>query len=313
MGKILLNGVGGQLGQYAAKFLLNLEDKSNLIFCSSNESTLKEYADMGIETHVVDFRTYNDKLEEAFKNADVVGIISMPFVGKKRQQAHKNAIDAAKKVGVKKIVYTSLANASDETNPSYEKIDHAFTEDYTKSVGMDYIFLRNSQFADPMISAYFFFGNINQTFTNNSGDGHMAFISRKDCAKALAYALHRANEYDHATLNINGKELITMRDLVNIGNQVTGNNYVYKVLTDEESYKEFEAQGIPRTTDDDDFFEKSPSPYCAEGAVTFGKAIRLEKFAIFTDDFKKLTGDDPVSLSYMYSHPDEYPVGLFYK
>jgi len=103
MGKILLNGVGGQLGKYAAQFLLNLEDKSNLIFCSSNESTLKEYADMGIETHVVDFRTYNDKLEEAFKNADVVGIISMPFVGKKRQQAHKNAIDAAKKVGVKKL------------------------------------------------------------------------------------------------------------------------------------------------------------------------------------------------------------------
>jgi len=311
MGKILLAGVGGHLGKEAAKVLLTLEDKSNLIFCSSNENTLKEYAEMGIETHVVDFRHY-DNLENAFKNADVVGLISMPFVGKRRQEAHKNAIDAAKSVGVKKIVYTSLVNASDETNPSYEKIDHAYTENYVKSIGMDYIFLRNSQFAEPMISGYFFFASIKVPFTNNAGEGHMAFISRKDCAKALAVALHKANEYDHATLDINGKELITMGDLVKIGNEVTGNNIPYNIVTDEETYKQLDAQGIPRTTEDD-FFEKSPSPYCGEGVVTFGKAIRLEKFAVFTDDFKKLTGDDPVSVKYIFSHPDKYQVNAGFK
>jgi len=311
MGKILLAGVGGQLGKEAAKFLLSLEDKSNLIFCSSNENTLKEYADMGIETHVVDFRK-SDNLENAFKNADVVGFISMPFVGKRRQEAHKNAIDAAKKVGVKKIVYTSLVNAGDETNPSYEKIDHIFTENYVKSVGMDYIFLRNSQYAEPMISGYLFFSSINQPFSNNAGLGHMAFISRKDCAKALAFALHRANEYDHATLDINGKELITMADLVEIGNKVTGNKTGYVIVSDEDTYKLLDSQGIPRTTEED-FFEKSPSPYCGEGVVTFGKAIRLEKFAIFTDDFKKLTGDDPIPLSEIFAHPDDFKVGNWVK
>ena len=42
----------------------------------------------------------------------------MPFVGPKRQAARRNAVDAAKAAGVKQIVYTSLVNADDETNPS---------------------------------------------------------------------------------------------------------------------------------------------------------------------------------------------------
>jgi len=307
MGKILLAGVGGNLGSEAAKILLTLENKDNLVFCSSNEENLKKYAEMGIETHVVDFNYY-DNLEKVFKNVDTVGLISMPFVGEKRQAAHKNAIDAAKNAGVKKIVYTSLVNAGDETNPSYEKIDHAFTENYIKSIGLDYIFLRNSQFAESMVSCYFLFTMGNVPFLSNTGEGHMAYISRKDCAKALAIALHKANEYNHATFDINGKELLTMREFVDIGNKITGNNIIYKVITDEETYKDLDAKGVPRTTDGE-FTDETPSLYCSDGIVSFGKATRLEKFAIFTEDFKKLTGDDPIPVSYMFANPKDFEIG----
>ncbi|MNW46087.1 Quinone oxidoreductase 2 [compost metagenome] len=52
-----------------------------------------------------------DGLAEAFANADKLALISMPFVGVKRQNAHKNVVDAAKEAGVKQIIYTSLVNA----------------------------------------------------------------------------------------------------------------------------------------------------------------------------------------------------------
>ncbi|WP_223832574.1 hypothetical protein [Paenibacillus polymyxa] len=48
-----------------------------------------------MKTHVTNFNKI-DGLAEAFTNADKIALISMPFVGVKRQNAHKNVIDAAK-------------------------------------------------------------------------------------------------------------------------------------------------------------------------------------------------------------------------
>ena len=149
MGKLLLTGVDGNLGETAAEILLTLEPKENLIFCGYSEEALKKYADMGVETRQTNFNNA-DGLSEAFKGADALALISMPFVGAKRQKAHKNAIDAAKAAGVKQIIYTSLVNADDETNPSVEKKDHIYTENYIKEVGLDYQFMRNSQYAEAM-------------------------------------------------------------------------------------------------------------------------------------------------------------------
>ncbi|MEE0959880.1 MAG: NAD(P)H-binding protein [Lachnospiraceae bacterium] len=159
MGKLLLTGVDGNLGSEAAKILMELESKENLIFCGYNPESLEAYSKQGIETRVTNFNE-PDGLVEAFKGADVLALISMPFVGVKRQNAHKNAVDAAKAAGVKQIIYTSLVNADDETNPSVEKKDHIYTEKYIKEVGLDYQFMRNSQYAEAMITNYFTYVHI---------------------------------------------------------------------------------------------------------------------------------------------------------
>ena len=307
MGKLLLTGVDGNLGAEAAKVLLELEDKDNLIFCGYDPGSLKQYADMGVETRVTNFN-HADGLAEAFKGAERLALISMPFVGPKRQAAHRNAVDAAKAAGVKQIVYTSLVNADDETNPSVEKKDHIYTENYIKAAGLDYIFMRNSQYAEAMVTNYFTFVHMDGVLKNSQGDGLMAYISRKDCAKALAYALHRGGEYSHAVLNINGPELMTISKFIEYGNQATGNSVSYQELTDEENYQVFDAMGVPRTTDGV-FLEGSEAPFSSDGMVTFAQAIREGKMAIHTDDFQKLTGQEPITVLYMFQHADEFQVG----
>lgn len=307
MGKLLLTGVDGNLGSIAAKKLLEIETKDNLIFCGYNPDVLKKYADMGIETHITNFNK-TEGLKEAFANADRLALISMPFVGPKRQKAHRQAIDAAKAAGVKQIIYTSLVNAADETNPSVEKKDHIYTENYIKDTGLDYIFLRNSQYAEAMITNYFTYVKGDGVLKNSQGDGKMAYISRVDCGKAVAYALHRGSEYHEAILNINGLELMTISDFIEYGNEATGNHIFYQEITDEENYQIWDAMGVPRTTDGI-FDEDSEAPFSSDGMVTFAQAIRLGKMDTFTDDFKKLTGDDPISVSYMFEHANDFQVG----
>lgn len=309
MGKIILTGVDGNLGQIAADILLKLEPKENLVFCGYNEKALEKYKKLGITTKVTNFNHY-EGLEEAFKGGDTLGLISMPFVGPKRQNAHKNAVMAALKAGVRQIVYTSLVNADDETNPSVEKKDHIYTEKLILSLDMDYIFLRNSQYAEAMITNYFTFVHMDGVLKNSQGDGLMAYISRKDCAKAMAYALHRGKEeqYRRRILNINGPELMTISKFIEYGNKATGNKVSYKELTDEENYQIFDAMGVPRTTDGV-FLKDSEAPFSSDGMVTFAQAIREGKMAVKTNDFQELTGQEPITVYEMFANNEEYQVG----
>lgn len=307
MGKLLLTGVDGNLGGFAAEELLKLEPKENLIFCGYNPDSLKKYADMGIETHVTNFNN-PDGLKEAFQNAEVVALISMPFVGVKRQNAHKNCVDAAKAAGIRQIIYTSLVNADDETNPSVEKKDHIYTEKYIQEQGLDYQFMRNSQYAEAMVTNYFTYAKMNAPLTNSQGDGLMAYISRKDCAKAVAYALHRSNEFSKKVWNINGLELMTISTFCAIGDVSTGNHVPFVNVTDEENYQIWDAMGVPRTTDGV-FLKDSEAPFSSDGMVTFAQAIREGKMDIHTKDFTELTGATPISVRYMFDHQEEFQIG----
>ena len=43
--------------------------------------------------------------------------------------------------------------------------------------------------------------------------------------------------------------------------------------------------------------------------VTFGQAIRKGKMSLKTDDFEKLTGDQPLTVKYMFEHSDDFQIG----
>ena len=142
---------------------------------------------------------------------------------------------------------------------------------------------------------------------NNQGDGLMAYISRRDCAKAAAYAL-ASNDYHHAILNINGPEAMTISKFIQIGNEATGNHVTYQEITDEQNYEVFDAMGVPRTTDGK-FKEDSEAPFSSDGMVTFGQAIREGKMSLQTNDFQKLTGDEPLTVRYMFEHANDFQIG----
>lgn len=88
MSKIVINGVDGNFGSLVAQYALELMNKEDLVFTAPKEESLKEYEKQGIKTAIANFND-PEGLVKVFENADKVLLISMPFVGEKRRQAHK--------------------------------------------------------------------------------------------------------------------------------------------------------------------------------------------------------------------------------
>ena len=268
MKKILLNGVDGNFGSRSARVLLEKYPHEALIFTAPTKNGLEKYQEMGIETRIADFNTA-EKLTEAFKDADTVILISMPFVGPKRRAAHKIAIDAAVAAGVNKLVYTSIVGAGHEDINAYEVNDHVWTERYIKKQPIHYLILRDSQYAEAMVSTFVeAVENTNGIIRNNMGDGKMAFAS-----------------------------------------EVTGKKTEYQYINDDEMYEFFDSIGVPRTTEEMWADTAKNFPFCSDGMVSFGRAIRLNQMSTFTDDFEKLTGQKPITVREMFEDMENHLIG----
>ncbi|WP_352403861.1 NAD(P)H-binding protein [Kandleria vitulina] len=304
--KIVVNGVDGNFGSTVVNELEKLVDKSSLVLTAPKEEVLKPYRKKGFNVAVANYNN-PDQLVEVFSQADKVLIISMPFVGEKRRKAHKNAVEACEKAGVKQVIYTSVISASNPFNPSVENKDHAYTEAIIQNTSLDYIILRNSLFVEAFTSDYLRAVNANEkTIAKNMGEGRVWFISRKDAAYACACAL--SNQLIHRQiLNINGLEPLSYQDFLTIGNQATGNKITYTRLTDEELYEYFDSINVPRTTDGD--FSQSPIQATSEGMVTFGTAVTKGYLDVASSDFVSLCGRKPLSIKYIFEHVEDYLLG----
>lgn len=307
MKKILLNGVDGNFGGKAAKILLDRWPHEDLIFTAPTEKGLEKYRGLGVELRVADFND-EDGLVRAFTGADTMILISMPFVGPKRRAAQKKALDAAVKAGVNKLVYTSIVGAGEKDIDTYEVNDHVWFEAYVKEQPIHYLFLRDSQYAEAMVSNYInAYENTGNVLANNMGSGKMAYISRDDCAEAAACAA--MSDWTDRVIDVNGAEPLTIGEYIAIANEVTGHNVKYVEIDDEQQYAFFDSIGVPRTTEDMWAQTATNFPFCSDGMVTFGRAIRLGQMSTFTDDFEKLTGRKPITVREIFEHMNEHLIG----
>ena len=230
------------------------------------------------------------------------------FVGPKRRAAHKIAIDAAVAAGVNKLVYTSIVGAGHEDINAYEVNDHVWTERYIKKQPIHYLILRDSQYAEAMVSTFVeAVENTNGIIRNNMGDGKMAFVSRDDCALAAACAA--MSDWEDRIVDINGAELLTIAQYMAIASEVTGKKTEYQYINDDEMYEFFDSIGVPRTTEEMWADTAKNFPFCSDGMVSFGRAIRLNQMSTFTDDFEKLTGQKPITVREMFEDMENHLIG----
>ena len=306
MAKVIITGVNGNFGGYAANSILQKLPKEDLIFTSPDITSLEKYKAAGIDCRFADFNDAS-QLTGAFAGGDTLLLISMPQVGEGRRKMHANAINAAVSAGVKRIVYTSIIGAGDLKNCGYEIFDHKFTEALIKTTPLKYVFLRNAQYCEAMISAFEQAADADGVLSNNMGDGRVAHVARFDCAEAAACVAAGAGD-DNTHYYITGPEPLNMTEFCAIGSAATGRKVSYQYVTDDESFKFFDAQGVPRETDGIWAESAKAFPFCSEGMVTFGTAIRLDQMSFCTDDFEKLTGKKPLSVKSMFEDIENHRI-----
>ena len=203
---------------------------------------------------------------------------------------------------------TLFVGAGEKDINTYEVNDHVWTENYIKEQPIHYLILRDSQYAEAMVSSFVeAYERTNGVLANNMGEGKMAFISRDDCATAAAYAA--MSEDIDKVLNINGAELLTIADFLEIASEVTGKKVVYKYITDDEMYAYFDSIGVPRTTEEMWADTAKNFPFCSDGMVTFGKAIRQNQMSVYTNDFEKLTGRKPLFVRQIFEDFSNHLIG----
>jgi NAD(P)H dehydrogenase (quinone) len=174
----------GQLGQAAVRALQALGDANTEIIALARSPA--KAAHLGVETRVGD---YEDRmgLEQAFRGVDTALLISGMAPPEERIGQHFNVIDAAREVGVKRLVYTSIVlEPTGALSPVQQcSLD---TETYLQKSGLEWTVGHNGLYIEPdleYIDTYVAEGGIR----NSAGHGRCAYTSRWELGRAYAALL----------------------------------------------------------------------------------------------------------------------------
>ena len=216
-------------------------------------------------------------IADALEPDDRVFMVSLHEGPDQRVPHHRAFIDAAAAAGVARIVYLSFIAAGPDAIFLHAR-SHGETERMLAESGVPWTAIRNSMYADD-IPGWFDSDGLN---TVPAGEGRMSFSYRPELARAIAVTLtepgHEGKTYDIVT-----PQSVSMRELAEIAWAVTGQNYRYAPTSDAWWEERWRARG--------------KEPWAIEAGLTSYAALRAGEFDVTSDDYRNLTGEDPLSVS----------------
>jgi NAD(P)H dehydrogenase (quinone) len=278
--KLLVTGAAGKLGQRVIHHLLETHKVAagDIIAATRSPEKLSELAAKGVVTRKADFDDQAG-LVAAFSDVDRLLIISTDALDTpgKRLAQHKTAVAAAKSAGVKHILYTSMPSP-DKSLVTFAP-DHLGTEEAIKASGIAYTILRDAWYIDNFMMSLPHNLQAGKWYTATHG-GRVPYISREDCARAIAAAL--VSPSDNATYTLTGAGSASIGDVAAVVTDVTGKPLEVVNVTDEQLKGGLTGAGLPS--------------FVVDMLVSADANIRAGNFDAVTGDFKKLTGREPQTL-----------------
>lgn len=234
--KIGITGATGQLGRLVVSKLKNKVSADNIVVLVRSP---QKGADLGVETREADYAR-PETLNSALKGIDTLLLISSSEVGQRATQ-HHNVVEAAKKAGVKWIVYTSLLHADTSSLSLAE--EHLQTEAELKQSGIPHTILRNGWYTEN------YTGSIpgalaGGAFIGSAGNGKISSAARQDFADA-AVAVLTGEGHEGKVYELAGDEAFTLSDLAAEVSRQTGKDIPYKNLPEADYAAALTSFGLP--------------------------------------------------------------------
>jgi len=238
--QIAVTTASGRLGHATLAALKEFVDPENVIGIARQTGRINV---AGIEKRAGDYESVS-QMTTALHGIDTVVMISAPVnPGVDRVKLHRNVIEACKRAGVRKIVYTSVIGNPGVDNTRFKKTQQVNrqTEADVAASGLDWIIARNGLYLELDLHQIRMASEAG-VYGNNGNDGRCGYISIGELAYATA-AIASSDRCNGRTLNLTSENK-TQYELVSIVNEVFGLKVRYEPISAEQTFEHFMADEL---------------------------------------------------------------------
>ena len=231
---ILITGASGNVGREVLKQLADTGHGVRAAFQSSDKAFGVR---SGVEVAIMDYNR-PQTLRDALKDVDCVFLVGP--VAANLAELEGKATDEIKRSGVRRIVKLSAMGPRDVTFPR----QHAESEDYIRSSGVDFTFLRPNGFMQNMVIYNGATIRAQSAFYGSQGEGQVSHIDLRDIAavavKTLTEDTHLGKVY-----TLTGPEALSNARMAEILSATLGREIKYVDLDPEQMRQALLAAGTP--------------------------------------------------------------------
>jgi NAD(P)H dehydrogenase (quinone) len=275
---IIITGASGKLGQAIAEQLLEKRPATQFGVSVRNPEKARSLGERGVRVRQGDFEDAKS-LYHSFEGASQVLIVSSDSSGDAAVHQHRNAINAAKTVGARRVLYTSHmgSNAASSFQPMRE---HAAAEAMLQASGTVFTSLRNGFYAE---SALMLMGQALDTGKLVApDDGPVSWTAHADLADAAVIALTNEGRLDGLTPPLTGSEDLDLAAIAAITSELIGRKITRVRVADKEYRAGLISHGVSESR--------------ADMLLGLFAASREGEFAAVDPTLERLLGRPPMSM-----------------
>lgn len=221
---ILITGATGQLGTAVIRQLLQKVSPDQIATFVREQSKAVDLRKQGLTIRLGHYDD-TESLDRAMQGIETVLLIAGTDEQNRLSQ-HQNVVNAAKKAGVQRIVYTSRALKNPATLVNQLMKGHFQTEDYIKASGLPYTLFQNILYMDAIPQ---FLGGeavFERGINVPAGQGRVALALRSDMGEAIANDLVTTHQ-GSTTYCLTGSESYSFYDIAAALTSLSGQTVVY--------------------------------------------------------------------------------------